>query len=88
MVLGEHGVPPLVDLAVLAEQREQTPAVDVTVMDGETTLFDGVGYGDYLEQLTYLNPDPASVEAVLSDICHTHGLRYRRTSEGFILYRP
>ena len=36
----------------LAHAAPDAPAVDVTVMDGETTLFDGVGFGevsDYLE---------------------------------------
>lgn len=36
----------------LAHAAPDAPAVDVTVMDGETTLFDGVAYGessDYLE---------------------------------------
>lgn len=33
--------------------------------------------------LTYLNPDPQSATDVLSDICHTLDLRYRRTANGF-----
>ncbi len=37
--------------------------------------------------LTYLNPNPSSGEAVLSDICHTLGLRYQRTANGFIVRR-
>lgn len=37
--------------------------------------------------LTYLNPNPPSGEAVLSDICHTLGLRYQRTANGFVIRR-
>lgn len=33
--------------------------------------------------LTYLNPNPTSAEEVLSDICHTLDLRYRRTATGY-----
>ena len=33
--------------------------------------------------LTYLNPDPGSAADVLSDICHTLDLRYRRTANGY-----
>ena len=33
--------------------------------------------------LTYLNPQPDSAEEVLSDVCHTLDLRYRRTANGF-----
>lgn len=35
--------------------------------------------------LTYLNPQPASAEEVLSDVCHTLNLRYRRTANGFAI---
>lgn len=37
--------------------------------------------------LTYLNPNPSSGEAVLSDICHTYGLRYQRTANGYTVRR-
>lgn len=37
--------------------------------------------------LTYLNPQPASGEDVLSDICHALNLRYRRTADGFTVLR-
>lgn len=33
--------------------------------------------------LTYLNPYPESAEEVISDICHTLDLRYRRTANGY-----
>jgi len=33
--------------------------------------------------LTYLNPFPESAEEVISDICHTLDLRYRRTANGY-----
>lgn len=33
--------------------------------------------------LTYLNPEPGSAADVLSDICHTLDLRYRRTATGY-----
>lgn len=35
--------------------------------------------------LTYLNPRPASATEVVSDICSTHGLHYRRTARGFVI---
>lgn len=37
--------------------------------------------------LTYLNPNPPSGEAALSDICHTLGLRYERTADGYRVRR-
>lgn len=35
--------------------------------------------------LTYLNPRPTSAEAVLSDICQTLDLRFRRTANGYLV---
>lgn len=37
--------------------------------------------------LTYLNPQPTSGATVLSDICHTLGLRYQRTANGYVVRR-
>lgn len=37
--------------------------------------------------LTYLNPQPESVASVLSDVCHVLDLRYRRTTEGYVVQR-
>jgi len=37
--------------------------------------------------LTYLNPQPTSAEAALTDICHVLGLRFRRTADGFTVLR-
>ncbi len=37
----------------------------------------------YGRLLTYLNPEPRSAADVLSDICHTLDLRYRRTANGY-----
>ena len=37
--------------------------------------------------LTYLNPQPAAGATVLSDICHTLGLRYQRTANGYLVRR-
>jgi transmembrane sensor len=38
-------------------------------------------------RLTYLNPRPSSASDVLADMCHAHGLRYRRTANGFEVAR-
>ncbi len=35
--------------------------------------------------VTYLNPRPTSADAVLSDICQTLDLRYRRTANGYMV---
>lgn len=40
------------------------------------------------EKVTYLNPAPSSTAEVLSDICHTLDLRFRRTSDGFEVFTP
>lgn len=37
--------------------------------------------------LTYLNPNPRSADAVLSDICHVLDLRYQQTVDGYVV-RP
>lgn len=37
--------------------------------------------------LTYLNPQPESAAAVLSDVCHVLDLRYRRTANGYVILR-
>ena len=37
--------------------------------------------------LVYLNPNPASAESVLSDICHTLDLQYQRTANGFEVFK-
>lgn len=52
---------------------ERRFGVDVRVTDD--------GIEDRL--LTYLNPDPGSAANVLSDICHTLDLHYRRTANGY-----
>ena len=37
--------------------------------------------------ITYLNPHPASAPSVLADVLHVHGLRFRRTADGFLILR-
>ncbi len=37
--------------------------------------------------VTYFNPQPASAEATLGDICHAVGLRFQRTADGFTVLR-
>lgn len=68
------------------DRRLQHVARSLERRFGVRVAFEDPGLADL--SLTYLNPQPVSAEAVLSDICHVRGLRYRRTARGFMLYRP
>ncbi len=37
-------------------------------------------------RLTYFDAEPSALEAVLSDVCYTHNLRFRRTAQGFEIF--
>ncbi|MGI9175586.1 MAG: FecR domain-containing protein [Rhodothermales bacterium] len=37
--------------------------------------------------IAYFNPNPGSAASVLDALCHIHGLRFQRTSGGFVLSR-
>lgn len=39
-------------------------------------------------RLTYQHPAPPQLAAVLTDICQSLGLRYRRTAEGYEIFQP
>lgn len=64
-------------LEAALRELERRFAVDITLADA--TLAE--------QSLTYLNPQPSSAEAALTDICHVLDLRFRRTAEGFTVLR-
>lgn len=64
-------------LGTALRELERRFALDITVADA--ALAD--------QPLTYLNPQPASAEDALTDICHVLDLRYRRTADGFAVLR-
>lgn len=64
-------------LASVLRALERRFAIDITLADA--ALAD--------TSVTYFNPQPASAEAALSDICHAVSLRFRRTADGFAVLR-
>lgn len=65
-------------LASALRELERRFAVHITLADSALGT----------RPLTYLNPQPASARAALTDICHVLGLRFHPTADGFTVRRP
>lgn len=60
-------------LSVVFEELERRYAVEINPRFANINSY----------RLTYIDAQPGTLEAVLSDVCHTRNLRYRRTAQGF-----
>ena len=53
---------------------------DITISVEDTQILN--------DSLTLLMPKPENIESILSDICIEKNLKFRKTSRGYVIYRP